>query len=160
MANGMSPIEKFTGQKRGNYNHLRACHVWGSPCYVLDLKIVEGKKIQKWNPRSRQGKFMGYSKEHASNAGLLLNPTTGYMSVQYHVLYDNQFMSVAGVDEDQRRATLNSVSWHSLIQSQGGSDIQYDDEDIDFVPNEVNDKWLTPEEIVAKQARRRRRKRH
>jgi len=160
MANGMSPIEKFTGQKRGNYNHLRACHVWGSPCYVLDLKIVEGKKIQKWNPRSRQGKFMGYSKEHASNAGLLLNPTTGYMSVQYHVLYDNQFMSVAGVDEDQRRATLNSVSWHSLIQSQGGSDIQYDDEDIDFVPNEVNDEWLTPEEIVAKQARRRRRKRH
>ena len=160
MADGMFPIEKFTGQKSGSYNHLRACHVWGSPCYVLDPKIVEGKKIPKWSPRSRQGKFMGYSKEHASNAGLLLNPKTGFMSVQYHVLYDDQFMSVAGVDEDQRIATLESVDWPSLIQSQGGSDIHYDDEDIDFVPDEVNDEWLTPEEIIAKQARRRRRQRH
>jgi len=103
---------------------------------------------------------MGYSKEHASNAGLLLTPTTGYTSIQYHVLYDDQFMSVAGVDEDQRRGTLNSVNWPSLIQSQGGSDIHYDDEDIYFVPNELSDEWLTPEEILAKQALRRRQQHH
>jgi len=64
MSDGMSPTEKFTGQKSGNYNHLCSTHVWGSPCYVLDPKIVEGKKIPKWVPRSRQGEFMGKNMPH------------------------------------------------------------------------------------------------
>jgi len=42
---------------------------------------------------------MGYSKEHALNAGLILNLKTGFMSVQYYVLYDDHFITVAGVDE-------------------------------------------------------------
>jgi len=160
ISDGMSPIEKFTGQKSGNYNHLRATHVWGSPCYVLDPKIVEGKKIPKWDPRSRQGKYMGYSKEHASNAGLILNPKTGYMSVQYHVLYDDQFMSVEGVDEDQECATLDTVDWPSIIQRQGGSEIHYDEADIDFVPDFLDDEWLTNVERHDKEERQRSRQRN
>ena len=151
MSDGMSRIKKFTGQKSGNYNHLTATHVWGSPCYVLDPKIVEGKKIPKWDPRSRQGKYMGYSKEHASNAGLILNPKTRYMSVQNPVLYDNQFMSVAGVE----RATLDTVDWPSIIQRQGGSAIHYDEADIDFVPDFLDDEWLTNVERHNKEERRR-----
>ena len=80
MDDGLSPEEKWTRTKVANYDHLRRAHVFGCPCYVLNPKLVEGQKIPKWDPRSRQGKFVGYSKEHASNAGLILNCTTGFMS--------------------------------------------------------------------------------
>ena len=115
----------------------------------------EDRLIPKWDPRSCQGKYMGYSKEHASNAGLILNPKTGYMSVQYHVLHDDQLMSVAGVDEDQERATLDTVDWPSIIQRQGGSEIHYDEADIDFVPDFLDDEWLTNVERHDKEERRR-----
>ena len=121
MDDGISPEEKWTSTKVANYDHLRRAHVFGCPCYVLNPKVVEGHKIPKWDPRSRQGKFVGYSKEHASNAGLILNCTTGYMSPQYHVLYDDSFESVPGCDEDQNRNLLQ-VDWHSLIERQGGSE--------------------------------------
>ena len=150
MSEGMSPIDKFTGQKS----------VWASLCYILDPKIVEGKKIPKWDPRSRQGNFMGYSKEHASNAGVILNLQIGFMSVQYHVLHGDTFMSVAGVDENQQQATLDSVDWQSIIQLQGGSEIHYDEADIDFVPDHLDDDWLTPDEIQEKQEQRRSRQRN
>ena len=103
---------------------------------MLDPKVVDNHKVPKWEPRSRQGKFLGYSKEHASNAGLIPNPVTGYLSVQYHVLYDDEFMSVPGVDENQR-TTLQQVDWDTLIPRQGRSEVHYDENDIDFVPNDL-----------------------
>ena len=152
MDDGLSPEEKWTSTKVANYDHLRRAHVFGCPCYVLNPKLVEGHKIPKWDPRSRQGKFVGYSKEHASNAGLILNCTTGYMSPQYHVLYDDSFESVPGCDEDQNRNLLQ-VDWHSLIERQGGSEINYELGDIDEVPNELHDSWLTEREINEKRQR-------
>ena len=152
MDDGLSPEEKWTRTKVANYDHLRRAHVFGCPCYVLNPKLVEGQKIPKWDPRSRQGKFVGYSKEHASNAGLILNCTTGFMSPQYHVLYDDSFESVPGCDEDQNR-NLMQVDWHSLIERQGGSEISYELGDIDEVPNELHDSWLTEREINEKRQR-------
>lgn len=67
--------------------------------------------------------------KHSSNAGLILNPSTGYLSVQFHVLYNDEFMAVPGIDEDQR-ASLDQLDWPNLIVCQGGSEIHYDDEDI------------------------------
>jgi len=88
------------------------------------------------------------------NAGLSLNLKTGFLSVQYHVLYDETLMSVAGVDENQQQVTLDSVDWQSIIQHQGGSEIHYDKADIDFVLDHLNDDWLTPDEIQEKQDQR------
>ena len=154
MNDGLSPIEKFMSQKNRSYSHLRGnAHVWGSLCYVLDPRVVDNHKVPKWEPCSRQGKFLGYSKEHASNAGLILNPATGYLSFQYHVLYDDKFMSVPGVDENQR-TTLQQVDWDTLIARQGESEVHYDEDDIDFVPNDLDDSWLTPAEVEAKRERR------
>jgi Integrase core domain. len=150
MDDGLSPEEKFSGQKFPNYDHLRRAHVFGCPCYVLNPKLVAGQKIPKWDPRSRQGKFVGYSKQHSTTAGLILNPRTGYISTQFHVLYDDEFSSVSGCN-DAQRLQLEDVDWASIIQCQGGSEVSYDEGDIDLVPNHLDDSWLTPDEIRAKQ---------
>lgn len=149
MDDGLSPEEKFSGQKLPNHDHLRRAHVFGCPCYVLNPKLVAGGQIPKWDPRSRQGKFVGYSKQHSSSAGLILNPRSGYISTQFHVLYDDEFSSVSGCD-DAQRLQLEDVDWASLIQRQGGSEQSYDEGDIDLVPDHLDDSWLTPDEINAK----------
>jgi hypothetical protein len=113
--------------------------------------LVEGSKISKWDPRSRQGKFVGYSKEHASNAGLILNPTTGFISPQYHVLYDDEFQTVPGCDENQHQNLLEA-DWAKVIERQGGGKINHRIEDQDMVPDELDDSWLTQAERIEKQA--------
>jgi len=64
------------------------------PSYVLDPRLQDGKKIPKWEPRARQGQFLGYSKDHATTIGLIRNIRTGYISPQFHVVYDEDFTTV------------------------------------------------------------------
>jgi hypothetical protein len=40
------------------------------------------------------GIYVGRSPSHASNFGLILNPRTGHVSPQYHVVYYNDFTTV------------------------------------------------------------------
>ena len=148
---GISPEEKFTRQKAPNYNHLRAAHVWGSPCYVLDPKLQDGHKIPKWSPRSRQGQFLGYSKEHASTVGLVRNVRTGRITPQFHVLYDDYFQTVAGTDAEQA-VDLERLDWDGLIRT-NGTDRAFDESEVDEVPD-ISDEWLTQDEITARQQRR------
>ena len=68
--------------------------MFGSPSYVLDPRLQDGKKIPKWEPRSRKGQFLGFSKEHASTVGLIQNIRTGFISPQYHVVFDEEFTTV------------------------------------------------------------------
>jgi hypothetical protein len=42
-------------------HQLKNLHIWGSLCYVLDPKLQDGKKIPKFEPRSRQGLNLGWS---------------------------------------------------------------------------------------------------
>ena len=43
---------------------------------------------------------------------------------------------------------LMNVNWHSsLLERQGGSEINYEIEDVDEVPNELHDSWLMEREI-------------
>jgi len=54
----------------------------------------DGKKLPKWNRRSRAGQFLGFSKDHASTVALIRNVTTGYISPQFHILFDEEFNTV------------------------------------------------------------------
>ena len=45
---GLTPMELLTNIKADHRDLLRA-HVWGCPCYVLDRKIQDGKKLPKFN---------------------------------------------------------------------------------------------------------------
>ena len=70
-------------------------HTFGCPCYVLDPRLQSGLgQIPKWEPRSRMGIYIGRSPLHASNVGLILNPRTGHVSPQFHVVYDDDFTTV------------------------------------------------------------------
>ncbi len=76
-------------------DHLRNLHVWGAPAYVLHPKLQDGSKIPKWDPRSRQGLHLGWSPLHASSVPLVLNLTTGHVSPQFHVVFDDWFTTVS-----------------------------------------------------------------
>ena len=91
---GLSPMELFYDTK-SDHQQLRASKVWGCPAYVLDPRIQDGKKIPRWNPRSKLGQFLGRSDEHASSVGLIRNLKTNGVSAQFHVVYDNHFSTVS-----------------------------------------------------------------
>ena len=61
---------------------------------MLDPKLQDGKKLPRWKPRSHLGQFMGRSREHASNVGLMRNLRTGAVSPQFNVVYNDHFTTV------------------------------------------------------------------
>ena len=74
---------------------VKSFHTFGCPCYVLDNRLQSGLTIlPKWEPRARMGIYVGRSPAHASNVALILNPRTGHVSPQFHVVYDDDFITV------------------------------------------------------------------
>ena len=90
---GITPLERLTNTKADHKDLLRS-HVWGCPTFVLDARLQDGKKIPKWNKRSRLGQFLGYSDEHSSLVANVRHLTTGHVSPQYHVVFDDLFQTV------------------------------------------------------------------
>ena len=70
-------------------------HVWGCPTYVLEPKLQKhGVKIPKWDPMSRRGVNMVFSKMHSTQVVLVLNMLTDSISPQYHVVFDDMLYTV------------------------------------------------------------------
>ena len=109
--NRLSPLEHFTQTTVKNHHHLQRLHVFGCPVYVLDPRLQDGKRIPKWDRRSRQGIYLGVSPHHSSTVHLVLNPATGNVSPQYHVVFDDTFSTVFSDG-----AFTESV-WDSLLVS-------------------------------------------
>jgi hypothetical protein len=97
-------------------------HTFRCPCYVLDHRLQSGiGQIPKWEPRSRMGIYIGRSPSQASNVGLILNPRTGHVSPQFHVVYDNDFMTVPylrSIDVPPHWAQLIEASSHLEVQTE------------------------------------------
>jgi len=140
----MSPMELFCGCKT-DYNVLRSARVWGCPAYVLDPKIQDGKKLPRWQPKSRRGQFLGRSKRHASTIGLIRNLDSGSISTQFHVVYDDWFTTVVSGNGFEDVATPQQ--WIDLLATSRERVIDEADE----APR-VADEWLNEAE---RQARRR-----
>ena len=88
-------------------------HTFGSPCYVLDQRLQSGSSmIPKWEPRAQMGIYVGWSPSHASNIALVLNPQTGHVSPQFHVVFDDDFTTV----EYLRKMTV-PPHWAELVRS-------------------------------------------
>ena len=62
--------------------------------FVLDNKMQSGKKLPKWEVRSRMGVYLGMSMQHARSVALVLNLKTGHVSPQFHVTFDPKFETV------------------------------------------------------------------
>ena len=92
-SDGLTPIEKFSSTKREL--RLRDYHPWGCPVYVLEGNLqTVGSKVPKWDPRARLGVYLGRSPCHAGNVALVLNPRTLHVSPQFHVTFDDKFVTV------------------------------------------------------------------
>jgi len=91
---GISPVEIFSGTK-SDHQVLRNAHVWGCPAYVLEPSLTQvGGKIPKWQPRSRRSQYVGFSSEHAESIALVRNLHSGYITPQYHIVFDDWFETV------------------------------------------------------------------
>jgi hypothetical protein len=88
LASGLCPSNVFT-KLRWEERKYHDLHVWGCPVYVLEKAIADGNKLPCWKPRSIRCVNMGLSKKHASTVPLVLNPETGYITPQYHVVFDD-----------------------------------------------------------------------
>ena len=149
---GIAPADLFTGTTSPRHK-LRDMHVWGAPVYVLDPTLQQGQKIPRWQPRSRRGIFMGFSRVHSSDVPMILNPSTGHVSPQYHVVFDDEFTTVPSLASDEEPPLF----WTQL----GLDDVLFESHvhrvPIDpHVSVELEDEWLTPlekEEKLRRQAR-------
>ena len=75
---------------------VKSFHTLFCPVYVLDsrLQSAGGPGPPKWEPRSRIGVYLGHSPFHAGSVALIFNPSTGRVSPQYHVVFDNEFSTI------------------------------------------------------------------
>ncbi|KAL7524631.1 hypothetical protein ACHAXR_003041 [Thalassiosira sp. AJA248-18] len=91
---GIAPLEFITREREFYHRDLRRTHVWGCPAYVLEASLQDGKKIPKWNRRARMGQFLGFSRQHSSLVAMVRNLHTGYVSPQFHVVFDDKFDTI------------------------------------------------------------------
>ena len=145
MSDGFSPEEKFCRTFKTNI-HLEHLPVWGCPTYVLDPTLQDGRKIPKWNSRSRRGQFVGWSPLHASNVALVRNLNTGRISPQFHVVFDNWFETVYCDEEEEEPPVWDIIVTHSKFAANV--------DPLEMVEYEIDDEWLTKEEINDRPAKR------
>jgi hypothetical protein len=120
------------------------------PFYVLDSRLhnVGSIGLPKWEPRSNICIYLGHSLFHAGSVGLVYNPSTGHVSPQNHVVFDNDFTMVpymeAGTipphwsDLLQFSLELASKQAFNLAQAWLGL-IGLDNTDLQFMDNPVID---------------------
>jgi len=75
-------------------------NTFGCPCYVLDARLQSDPKgVPKWELCARVGIYLGRSPAHASTVALVLNPKTGLVSPQFHVVFDDDFTTVPRIQK-------------------------------------------------------------
>ena len=112
--NGKTAEENFSQTKGLTWARLEHYHPFGCPSYVLDAKLQGGvSKIPWWDPCSRIGIYLGRSPHQAGSVALVLNRPTGHVSLQYHVVYDDDFSTA----ENLRLGTIPK-NWVELNKQQ------------------------------------------
>jgi hypothetical protein len=157
---GSCPEEIFTSSKVLVREILRRCRVWGCPVYVLDPKLQDRKKLPKWVARARRGQFLGFSTQHSSTVGKILNLRTGYVSPQYHVVYDELYSTVGstGIGGEADLLVLRPDQWQELLVSgYERSEILIEAEETGTPLPDLDEGWLSPAEIQERQELRCRR---
>ena len=140
-SSGTCPADRFYGTTVPRHKILDF-HCWGCPVYVLDPTLQQGRKLPKWQPRSRRGVFVGFSKVHSSDVPLILNPRTGHISPQYHVVFDDGFTTVSSHSANEELPTFwNEIELDALIHKIPS----------DNVNTHLDNDWLTPPELEEKQ---------
>ena len=85
---------------------------------------------------------MGMSPQHASTVPLVLNLTTGHLSPQFHVVFDDWFTTVDSTELNPNDS-MNDEVWQELFANERFL-AHFDDED----PVDLDDEWLTELERI------------
>ena len=142
MESGVCPHEVFSRTTLDD-QILKNLHTWGCPAYVLEPKLTEaGGKIPKWKPRSRRGQYLGKSPMHAENVALIRNLRTGYLSPQFHVVFDDTFDTIYA-DEDEPPPEWDDMCIFQRFQ------VELDDK---CTPPRLADEWYSEEELAQQQS--------
>ena len=117
---------------------VKKFHTLFCPIYVLDsrLQSAGGAGPPKWEPRSRIGVYLGHSPFHAGSVALVLNPTTGRVSPQYHVVFDDDFSTVPYME-----AGTIPPNWEDLVT--------YSTEKATTIDFEMAETWLAGAPVAA-----------
>jgi hypothetical protein len=107
----------------------------------------EGKKVPKFDPRSRRGAFVGLSRKHASTVPLILNLSTLTITPQFHTVFDDWFTSVSSTRPEE---PITDLIWDDLFDN---SRYQYFFDDEDEI--ELDSQWLTENERAQREHRER-----
>ena len=115
---GNSPEMKFS-KVPGGTTRLGKFHTFGCPVYVLDSRLQDsgGPGPPKWDPRSRLGICLGHLPLHAGSVALVLNPKTGLVSPQYHVVFDDDFSTVPNLRAGSMPENWKVLGQHSREKS-------------------------------------------
>jgi GAG-pre-integrase domain len=119
--------------------HLQDQHLFGCLVYVLDGRLQFGSKTNKWAMRSRLGIYVGKSTQHSQSVGLVLSMTTGLVSPQFHVVYDNHFETIHN-DKNQNKSLWQSLcGFEKLIEKHQHTQTKADIPITELLPiNELN----------------------
>ena len=115
----------------------------------MDPKLQDGtpKKLPEWQARARHGQYLGISPEHSSNIGSILNLCYGFISPQYHVIYDDLFSTVPYAESGGTlEPEMDGNFWRKLIATSYESLLPDDDDEP--LPD-IHPDWLTNAELCA-----------
>ena len=113
--NGKTPMMKLLNLDI--FPEMKFEHTFGFPVYILDSKLQSsGLGPPKWEPRSRLGIYLGRSPYHAGSVALVLNPRTGHVSPQYHLVFDDDFTTVPYLSNNTENPDVPS-HWQGLCES-------------------------------------------
>ena len=137
---GLAPIEVFS-QTQSDFQALLNAHPWGCPAYVLAPKLTEaGGKIPKWQPRSRRAQYVGVSPLHAENVALVRNLSSGFLSPQFHVVFDDWFETCYS-SADQIPPTWEDMCIFDRFETVFD---QVDKDGKPIAPPPLANEWLSP----------------
>ncbi len=103
---GLTPLELLTKSKV-DHRDLLCAHVWGCPAIVLEPQLQNNKKLPEWNRCAWVGQILGYLDKHLSLVVNMRHLLTGYVSPQFHVIFDDLFETV--VCNGDNDAIINSI---------------------------------------------------
>jgi hypothetical protein len=92
---------------------IKTFHTLFCPVYVLNAQARSAgcPSPLKQEPRSWIGVYLGHSAFHVSGVVLVFNPRTGRVSPQYHIIFDDTFLTVPYMD-----AGTVPPHWEDLLQ--------------------------------------------
>ena len=108
----------------------------------LSILRPPGKKLPRWKPRTTRCVNMGLSPLHATSVPLVLNPDTGAITPQFHVVFDNWFTTVASSFD--QLPYFNSTEWRDMFGDYTFF-YPYDDDDLQHLTDESS--APTPQQV-------------